>query len=225
MKNSYTLPVNAILLLGPSGAGKSPLGDHLAAHGLAGRTCRHLDFGAELRAIVSEDDNAGEYTQDDLSFIHGVLEGGLLLENEQFSLAEKIIRHFLDHEGFHGEHLLVLNGIPRHAGQAGDISRIARIHAVILLECPVDDMLCRIEDNVGGDREGRVDDERALIEKKLAIFTERTVPLVEYYAGKECRIYRITVSSTMRTEETYWQLSALAAIDPPVSLVAEPPEG
>ena len=224
MKNSYTLPVNALLLLGPTGAGKSPLGDYLASHGLAGRTCHHFDFGAELRAIASGEAPAGAYHKDEISFVHGVLEEGLLLENEHFRLAEKIIRHFLDGAGFGNNHILVLNGIPRHAGQAGDIAKIAAVRVVVLLECSVDDVLCRIEENIGGDRNERVDDERGLIEKKLELFHERTAPLVDYYEKQERRIYRLSVSGTMTPEETYQQLSALAAIDPPVAFVAEPPE-
>jgi len=224
MKTYYTLPVNALLLLGPTGAGKSPLGDYLAAHGLAGRTCHHFDFGAELRAIASGETPARAYNKDEISFVHGVLEEGLLLENEHFRLAEKIIGLFLDGAGFGNNQILVLNGLPRHVGQAADIARIADVTVIVLLECSADDVLCRIEENVGGDREERMDDERRLVEKKLKIFHERTAPLVEYYEKKGRRIYRLSVSGTMTPEETYQQLSALAAIDPPVAFVAEPPE-
>ena len=224
MNTSYTLPVNALLLLGPTGAGKSPLGDYLAAHGLAGRSCHHFDFGAELRAIASGGASACAYHKDEITFVHGVLEEGLLLENEQFRLAEKIIRLFLGRAGFADGHILVLNGLPRHVGQAADIARIADVHVVVLLECSADDVLCRIDDNIGGDRNERVDDERGLVEKKLDIFHERTAPLVGYYEKKGCRIYRLSVSGTMTPEETYQQLSSLAAVDPPVAFVAEPPE-
>jgi len=90
MRNTYTLPVDAVLLLGPTGAGKSPLGDALEQRGLLGRKCRHLDFGAELRSAVSGGKGSAAYSPEELDFIHGVLERGLLLENEHFPLAKKI---------------------------------------------------------------------------------------------------------------------------------------
>jgi adenylate kinase family enzyme len=225
MKTSYTFPVDAVLLLGPTGVGKSPLGDHIARHGLAGRPCHHLDFGAELRAIAAGNCAPSEYTPDELDFISGVLERGLLLENERFALAEKIIGLFLERNGFRKDHLLVLNGIPRHAGQARDIARIADIRALVVLDCNADDVFCRLRNNVGGDRTDRADDHRELVGKKLDIFRERTAPLVAYYKERGCRIYRLDVTSDMTTEQSYQKLSALAAADPPVALIAEPPQG
>jgi adenylate kinase len=223
MKNNIK-PIDALLLLGPTGVGKSPLGDTIARSGLFGRTCHHLDFGSELRGALSRDDRTVAYSASELAFIHGVLERGLLLENEHFALAGKIISLFLSRAGFTGRDILVLNGIPRHAGQAKDISAIAHIHALIVLDCSADDVFNRIRDNVGRDRTGRVDDDKGLVEKKLAIFRERTAPLIDHYERKGCRIYRIDVSSTMTPADTYQNLSALAAAHPPVAFVAEPPQ-
>jgi len=120
--------------------------------------------------------------------------------------------------------LLILNGIPRHTGQAKDMAGLATVRALIVLDCSVNDVFCRIEENVGGDRTERVDDNWVLVEKKLGIFRERTAPLVDYYAQKGCAVYRITVAGTMTTDRTYEELRTLAAVDPPVALVAEPPE-
>jgi adenylate kinase len=224
MKPSCSYPVDAALLLGPTGVGKSPLGDSLALNGLFGRPCHHLDFGAELRLIAAGNERSAFYTPDELDFVHGVLERGLLLENEHFPLAEKIIGLFLDLRGFCPRDLIVLNGIPRHAGQAKDIARIARVQALIVLDCSAEDVSRRILNNVGGDRAERADDSNELIEKKLEIFRERTAPLIDYYARHECRIYRVNVSAAMTAEQTYCALSVLAAAHPPVSLVAEPPQ-
>lgn len=219
----YTYPIDAILLLGPTGVGKSPLGDSFAHHGLFGRLCRHLDFGAELRLAVSDREYSASYSYDELDFIHGVLERGLLLENEHFPLAEKIITLFLDRAGFSQKDLLVLNGIPRHTGQARDIARIGTIHALIVLDCTTENIYCRIRDNIGGDRTERVDDNRDLIEKKLNIFRERTAPLIEHYHSRGSRIIRVSISGDMTAERVYQAVSSLAAADPPVTLVAEPP--
>jgi len=224
MNLSYTYPVNAVLLLGPTGAGKSPLGDAIAINGLFGRPCHHLDFGSELRRVVSLEKQSAEYSKEEFKFIHGVLEQGMLLENEHFSLARKIVSLFLKRVGFSSHDLLVLNGIPRHAGQAQDIAAIANILALIVLDCTTDDVVCRIQGNVGGDRTGRIDDEVGLVEKKLLLFRERTAPLVEHYEKQGCRIYRANVSGAMIPQEVYRNISALAAAHPPVAFIAEPPQ-
>jgi adenylate kinase len=223
MSNSYTCPIDAILLLGPTGVGKSPLGDTIARFGLFGRPCHHLDFGSELRGAVANHESSRMYTAVELDIIHGVLERGLLLENEHFPLARKIISLFLIRAGFSKHDVLVLNGIPRHEGQARDIVKIVRIHFLVILDCSAVDVYCRIRENVGGDRTERVDDNREMIGKKLVIFHERTAPLIHYYERLGSKIYRINVQSTMTPSDAYLNLSLLATADPPVALVAKPP--
>ncbi len=223
MKALYTYPVDAILLLGPTGSGKSPLGEQIAARGFLGKRSFHLDFGSELRSIASGI-GASSYTGDEQDFILGVLEHGLLLENEHFVLAEKIITLYLERERFRSGDILVLNGMPRHQGQARDISPLARVHSLVVLDCSVESVFRRIEENTGGDRSGRMDDERRLIEKKLGIFQERTVPLIEHYRQEGSCIYRIDINERTTTGSAYHRLSSLAAAHPPVALVAEPPE-
>jgi adenylate kinase family enzyme len=220
----FTFPVDAILLLGPTGVGKSPLGDVVAQRGMFGRRCHHLDFGSELRDAVSRVDRSIAYAKQELDFIHGVLERGLLLENEHFPLAKKIISLYLDRLGFSKHDVLVLNGIPRHQGQARDIATIAAIHAVVVLDCSSNDILNRIRGNIGGDRTERIDDNKELIEKKLTIFRERTTPLIEHYTQQGCALYRISVSKDMTPTETYFKVSSLAAAYPPVTFVTEPPQ-
>jgi adenylate kinase family enzyme len=223
MTASYSVPVDAILMLGPTGSGKSPLGDFLTSRGFLGKRAHHLDFGSELRSIVSGVGSSA-YTPSEQDFLFGVLEHGLLLENEHFGLAEKIISLFLDRSRFRAGDVLVLNGIPRHEGQAKDIAAIARVHALVVLECSPGSVFCRIGENTGGDRTGRKDDERELIEKKLRIFSDRTTPLVGHYEQVGSRIYRIDINERTTAGSAYHQLSTLAAADPPVALVAEPPQ-
>jgi len=224
MKTLYTYPVDAVLLLGPTGVGKSPLGDVLARTGVFNRPCSHLDFGSELRLAVSDKERSARYSTEELDFILGVLERGLLLENEHFALAKKIISLFLDSVHFSRDHILILNGIPRHLGQAKDISLLAEVLAVVVLECSKDAVVCRIRDNVGGDRAERLDDHADLIKTKLATFLERTAPLIHHYEQLGRRIYRISVSGDMTPAEAYQRLSALTSAYPPVALVTEPPQ-
>ncbi len=223
MKKTFTYPVDAMLLIGPTGSGKSPLGEQIAALGFLGRRSHHLDFGSELRSIASGI-GSSSYTMPERDFILGVLEEGLLLENEHFALAEKIFHQFLERSRFRSGDILVLNGMPRHQGQAKDIASIAAIRCLAVLDCSVESVFRRIEENTGGDRTGREDDQMALIEKKLRIFQERTAPLIEYYERAGTRIFHITINERTTTGSAYHQLSSLAAVDPPVAPVAEPPK-
>src|SRR5512142_2512661 len=99
MTKNFSRPVDAVLLIGPTGSGKSPLGDILESRGFLGRRSHHLDFGSELRSVAAGI-GASSYTQDEQDFILGVLERGLLLENEHFVLARKIIGLFLERARF-----------------------------------------------------------------------------------------------------------------------------
>ena len=223
MSNSYTYPVDSNPASWSKGVGKSPLGDMIAQYGLFGRPCYHLDFGSELRGAVADNGRSGKYTAIEITTIHGVLERGLLLENEHFALAQKIFSLFLIRKGFSKYNVLVLNGIPRHEGQARDTSEVARVHFLVILECSAVDVFCRIRENIGRDRMGRADDHREMIEKKLVIFHERIAPLINYYERLGCKLYRINVHDAMAPADAYLKLSLLAAADPPVALVAKPP--
>ncbi len=170
----------AILLLGPTGSGKTPLGEWLERHGPTGRHCHHFDFGANLRTVASGTMTEG-FTPDEAAFIRDVLEKGALLENETFCLAARILRAFLSRRQPQPGDLLVLNGLPRHAGQAEALEPLLDVVAVVSLECPAAVVRERIRLNAGGDRSMRPDDHEALLEKKLAIFAERTRALTAHY--------------------------------------------
>lgn len=202
----------AILLIGPTGSGKTPLGDLLEERGLppSGRRCVHFDFGRELRRIAREDDSL--FDADEVAFIRDVLEEGALLENEHFHVAEKILTAFLagrlgPQAGIRDPQsaLVVLNGLPRHVGQAADVDRIVDIRAVIRLNCTPEIVLERIRTNAGGDRVRRADDDLAAVRSKLALFAERTKPLLAHYAARgatalEIEVTANTVPETVREQ-------------------------
>ena len=54
----------------------------------------------------------------DIEFLRKVLETGALLENEHFPIARRILQSFLSRRSARPQTLVVLNGLPRHAGQA-----------------------------------------------------------------------------------------------------------
>lgn len=204
MNFTVTIPLHrGILLIGPTGTGKTPFGEVLEQKGLNGMQCHHFDFGQELRRIAFMKQPEHAFTWDDHRFVVDVLEKGLLLEDEHFPLAEKIFQAFFERTHLQKQDVLALNGMPRHKGQARDISRIVELRAVVELVCSPDVIYKRIHQNTGGDRNGRQDDHLHLIEKKVDIYHKRTAPLIDYYAGRGCYLYRIDIGADMTSKETY----------------------
>ena len=184
---------DAVLLLGPTGSGKTPLGESIEKHGLRGKDCFHFDFGARLRK-AAEGDLVTGLSEDDLDIVRKVLNTGALLEDSSFHIAEKILSSALaSNEG-----LVVLNGLPRHEGQAVSLENSVDVKMVVYLECSPSVVRERISGNTGGDRQGRIDDSEDDIEKKLELFRERTAPLVDYYRkkGSEMRIVTVEVDTS-----------------------------
>ena len=196
----------SILLLGPTGAGKSPLGDQIEKNGIKGKKCFHFDFGHELRSIAELELPPDGFQEKDLFFIRDVLEEGLLLENEHFHVAEKIVLYFLRRNEFREDTVLILNGLPRHVDQAQDMSGIVSVKGLVVLECASDEVHKRINRNAGGDRTGRSDDSIDMVSKKLEIFEARTAPLIEYYSDIGCDILKVRITAASTPENVYHAL-------------------
>lgn len=203
--NTVLLP-KAILLAGPTGSGKTPLGEWLQDHGLWGRRCHHFDFGANLRAAASGDHR--EFTPHEVSFIQDVLEKGVLLENESFPLALRILQDFVRARRVRDDDLLIMNGLPRHVGQAEALAPHLQFLAVIDLQCTAEVVSRRLQRNSGGDRVNRSDDGIALVEKKLDIFAERTSPLLDFYSRAGVPLIPIRVEVHTRHSDIANSLSA-----------------
>jgi len=124
-----------------------------------------------------------------------VLEKGALLENESFGLAVRILERFAALHGMRREDLLVMNGLPRHIGQARAIAPYLRFLAIIELRCSPETIRTRLQGNVGGDRDGRIDDDPELVRMKLELFEERTRPLLEYYRVNGVPVIPVTVTA------------------------------
>lgn len=105
-----------------------------------------------------------------------------------------------------GGPLIVLNGLPRHVGQAEALKSWLKVQAVVHLDCPAEVVLERIGSNVGGDRQGRTDDDLQSIEAKLAIYRTRTQPLIHYYQSRGVPIVRLEVTAEMTPLQAWQQL-------------------
>ncbi len=122
-----------ILLIGPTGSGKTPLGDLIGVHGLDSRSMVHFDFGVQLRSVESRPEVGALLDPWERDLVHHVLKTGSLLEDDAFSIAEKLLFAFLNHDA-EQSYGVVLNGMPRHVGQAIAVERLIGISEMISLE-------------------------------------------------------------------------------------------
>jgi adenylate kinase family enzyme len=194
-------PPKAVLLLGPTGSGKTPLGEAAERSGLWGRRCLHFDFGENLRraAAARRPDRRGLKSAD-LAVIRRALVTGALLEDAQFPIAARIFAEFLREAHAGPDDLILLNGLPRHAGQARDMDRLVDVIAVVELAAAPTVIRERIRRNAGGDRMGRTDDSQAEIRKKLDIYEKRTLSLVDHYRERGAAKMTLGIGPRMSAE-------------------------
>jgi adenylate kinase family enzyme/MFS family permease len=206
----------ALLLIGPTGAGKTPLGDYVERHGFGGRRCFHFDFGAELRAAAARSMAAGapdfargstsaaksrpltrddDPNETDRTVIRRVIETGALLEDAEFPIALRVFRRFVRSKSVRPDDWIVLNGLPRHAGQALGMESEVEVRLVAVLHAPPSIVRERIRTDAAGDRMGRSDDNPAEIGAKLKIFEDWTRPLIEFYAARGAAVIFIDVAA------------------------------
>jgi len=183
----------ALLMIGPTGSGKTPLGAYWERHGLWGLPCRHFDFGAQLRRVARHGGGRAGLTDGETARVREVLATGALLEPEDTPLALRVLEAYLRRHALPATGWLVLNGFPRHVGQAEALAPHADVRRLVVLDCPAAVVAARIRRNSGGDRVGRTDDQPAAIAARIALFTRRTLPLLDHYRALGVRIDTVKV--------------------------------
>jgi len=195
----------AALLLGPTGSGKTPLGARSERNGLAGRACHHFDFGSMLRRSIHPSSDL--LHPKEKKFIRNLLKRNLLLEPDHFPIAERLFLSFYRSRSIQPDDLILMNGLPRHLEQARSVQSLVHIRTVAVLQCSTRALRKRIRMNTGGDRSERTDDSLPSIRKKLAIYNERTRPLVDYYIRHGCSILRIRIGIHTSPFESWEKLN------------------
>lgn len=99
--------------------------------------------------------------------------------------------------------VLVLNGLPRHGGQAKCLENHVMVKAVILLEGAPNVIRERLRSDSGGDRHGRTDDNTTSIKSRMALFEARTKPLLGHYKKRGALVLEIPVTADMTAREMY----------------------
>jgi adenylate kinase family enzyme len=207
-------PRPSLLLIGPTGSGKTPLGDELERRGFLGWRCVHFDFGANLRAIAAVPEKANILTAPELESIRTSLATGALFEVKDLPMIVKIVKRFAEARDLTPDSLLVLNGLPRHTKQAEGLAGVVAVERVVYLEAGAAVIRERMRLDPGGDRATRADDGLEAVERRLAAFRKRTVPLVSYYRERGALIVEIPVTPSMTAAEAYQALVERMSIDP-----------
>jgi adenylate kinase family enzyme len=194
----------SVLLVGPTGSGKTPLGHHIEKEGLMGNLCLHFDFGEALRTSVNQ--LAGQLKSGELDIVGKSLRNGTLLENEHFPIAKKLLLSYLAMQNVTENTLIVLNGLPRHVGQAMAMEVLINMKALVSLECEPVIVWERIRIDSGGDRVGRNDDTLDEVKQRFDVFRKRTTPLLNYYHGLGVPVLSLYVGPKTTAQDMYMQL-------------------
>jgi len=158
-----------LLLIGAPGAGKGTQAQRLATRfGIA-----HISSGDLLRQHVKDQTSLGKT-------IRGYVDkGDLVPDAVVLDMLRKPVVAAVEAGGY------VLDGFPRTVEQAQASFPVAQalgveVQAAIHLDVAPAELVRRLLARRRGS-----DDTEAVIEHRLQVYLERTVPLLEYYAGRE----------------------------------------
>ena len=160
-----------LLLLGAPGSGKGTQGERLAERYQA----RHVSTGALLRHEVASGTALGAAAAPYMA------RGDLVPD-------ELIVSMVLDAVlGSESPASYVLDGFPRTVAQARAahdraVQSDRVLHAVVCLDIDHDTLIGRL--GARGRGSGRADDNEAVVAHRIVEFEEKTLPLLDYYAGR-----------------------------------------
>ena len=158
-----------LLLIGAPGAGKGTQAERLAQRfGIA-----HICSGDLLRQHVTDQTSLGQMIKSYVS------NGDLVPDGVVMDMLRKPVVAAAENGGY------VLDGFPRTVEQAKASFPTARalgveVQAAVHLDVAREELVRRLLSRRRGP-----DDTEAVIEHRLQVYLDKTVPLLEYYAGRE----------------------------------------
>jgi adenylate kinase len=158
-----------LLLIGAPGAGKGTQAERLAMRfGIA-----HISSGDLLRQHVRDTTSLGQQIKCYLDA------GDLVPDGLVMDMLRKPVQAAAEAGGY------VLDGFPRTVEQAEASFPTARalgaeVQAAVHLDVPREELVRRLLARRRGS-----DDTAAVIDRRLQVYLDKTVPLLEYYAGRE----------------------------------------
>jgi adenylate kinase len=163
-----------LVLIGIQGAGKSTQGNLLSTHlGIP-----YLSSGHVFREMAKEKTQLGRYVKETLN-------AGILIPDD---MTIKVINEYLSKDEYKKGY--ILDGFPRTVVQAEQFQN--GVDAVIFLDVSDKEALWRISGRVS-DRE---DETLQAIRKRIELFHDLTVPVVDWYE-KHGRLVRINGEQTV----------------------------
>lgn len=162
-----------IVLFGAPGSGKGTQSDRLISkyglhHISTGEVLRdHIARGTELGKIADSYISKGQLIPDDLMI--------------------RVLEHVLDSDPENTSKGVIFDGFPRTIDQAKALkkmlaSRGSKVHAVVGLEVPEDELIRRMINR--GKETGRADDNLDTIKNRLNVYHSQTSPLRDYYISE-----------------------------------------
>jgi adenylate kinase len=186
-----------LLLVGAPGSGKGTQAVRLAER--FGIT--HISSGDLLRQHVRDETQIGKTIR------QYVDAGDLVPDAVVMDMLFKPVLEATESGGY------VLDGFPRTVQQAEAAYEVARTHhahveATIHLDVPTDELVRRLLARSRG-----AEDSAEVIEHRIGVYEEKTVPLLEYYRQRE---WLITVDGSQSEDDVF------AVIEARVSPLAQP---
>lgn len=190
-----------LLLIGAPGAGKGTQAGLLAER--LGIT--HISSGDLLRQHVRDETTLGQTIR---SYVD---HGDLVPDGVVMDMLRKPVVAAAETGGY------VLDGFPRTVDQAKAAFAVAEplgaaVQAAVHLDVPADELVRRLLSRGRGS-----DDTAAVIEHRLQVYEENTVPLLEYYAGRE---WMFTVDGAQPAEAVH--IDIIGRLRRLTALAAEP---
>jgi adenylate kinase len=178
-----------LLLIGAPGSGKGTQAEKLAERfGIA-----HISSGDLLRQHVQDQTTLGRTIKSYLD------RGDLVPDGLVMDMLRKPVVAAVEAGGY------VLDGFPRTVEQAQASFPTARalgaeVQAAIHLDVPSEELVRRLLARRRGS-----DDTEAVIERRLQVYLDKTVPLLEYYADRE---WMFTVDGTQAPDAVHEDIVA-----------------
>ena len=187
-----------LLLIGAPGAGKGTQAERLAER----FNITHISSGDLLRQHVKDQTSIGQKIK---AYVDA---GDLVPDAVVMDMLRKPVVAAAESGGY------VLDGFPRTVDQAKAAFEVAHalgveVQAAVHLDVPDEELIRRLLARSRG-----ADDTEEVIARRLQVYREKTIPLLEYYAGRE---WMFTVDGTRPADQVHQdivgRLQKLAAFD------------
>jgi adenylate kinase len=179
-----------LLLIGPPGSGKGTQAVRVAEH----FRVAHISSGDLLRRHVKEGTSIGRSVQE------YVQRGDLVPDGIVMDILRKPVVQASEQGGY------VLDGFPRTVEQAEAAYLVARdlgvtVQVAVHLDVPRQELVRRVL--ARGAETGRADDTEEVINHRLEVYDEKTLPMLDYYARRE---KLVTVNGARPVDEVTWSI-------------------